>query len=179
MDEPIEEVYFNWLYTKVLRTQGRTPSTSYRSLIFGLHSIPFQWLVTGDDNRVADGIDLRYVFLHELRIDAAEEQEWLELDCSVLEMFVALADRCAFQTALSSKDWIWLFLENLGLDHISERSYEESSADIYPTVIAFINREYYRNGRGGIFPLSHGSRDQRRVELWYQFSEYLVDKDIP
>jgi len=179
MDEPIEEAYFNWLYAKVLRTQGRTPSTSYRSLIFGIHAVPFQWLVTGDDNRAADGIDLRYVFLNELRIPAEEEQDWLELECSVLEMLIALADRCAFQTALSSKDWIWIFLDNLGLSHISESSYTEYQDDIYPVISGFVHREYDRNGRGGIFPLSHGSKDQRRVELWYQFSEYLVDHDIP
>lgn len=178
MSEPLEEVYFNWLYTKIQRGPGRTPSTSYRSLIFALQSTEYQWLVLGDDNRAADGIDLRSEFLNELGIDNVEPG-WLDLECSVLEMLIALARNCAFQTALDEKEWFWIFLENLELSEISDGSYSSQAHHIYPTLQAFVGREYDRNGRGGIFPLRHTDNDQRRTELWYQFSEYLVENNIP
>ena len=180
MDEPIEEAYFNWLYTKVLRTPGNTPSNSYQSLIFALHSTPYQWLVSGDDNRAADGIDLRYEFLNLLRIDSEEvDQEWLDLECSVLEMLIAFARRCSFQTALDDKEWFWIFLTNLNLSEISDGSYREYQNDIYPIISTFVGREYDRHGRGGLFPMPFSRKDQRRIEVWYQFSEYLVENNIP
>jgi hypothetical protein len=35
-------------------------------------------------------------------------------------------------------------------------------------------RTYDRRGHGGLFPLQRSNRDQRRVEIWYQLSEYLL-----
>lgn len=180
MNEPIEDVYFNWLYTKAVSSPGNTPSTSYRSLMFALHSTEFQWLVSGDDNRVADGIDLRYEFLAELGVDIdGVDPGWLNLECSVLEMMVAFSRRCAFQTSLDEKDWIWIFLDNLNLSEISDGSYRSQSHYIYPTLSVFVGREYDRHGRGGLFPMIHSRKDQRNVELWYQFNEYIVENNIP
>lgn len=180
MAEPLEEVYFDWLYTSILRTPGRTPSTSYRSLIFAIHSKRFQWLVSGDDNRAIEGVGLRFEFLGNLGIDLEEvDPGWLELECSVLEMLIAFARRCAFQTALDEKEWFWIFLDNLNLSEISDGSYRELQHYIFPTLSVFVGREYDRRGHGGLFPLTHTRKDQRRLELWYQFSEYLVEQAIP
>jgi hypothetical protein len=42
----------------------------------------------------------------------------------------------------------------------------------------FVWRNYDRKGVGGIFPLYRSRRDQRRVELWYQFNEYIEEYGI-
>jgi hypothetical protein len=41
----------------------------------------------------------------------------------------------------------------------------------------FIWRTYDYNCNGGLFPLDDPKDDQRNVEIWYQFANYLVDKD--
>ena len=178
MNEPIEELYFDWLYTNVVRIEGRTPSTSYRSLLFAIHSCEYQWLVIGDDNRAADGEELRREFLNQFDI-SNPDPGWLDLECSVLEMLVAFSRRCAFQTAWDEKEWFWIFLDNLHLSEISDGVYKEQSLYIYPAISTFVGREYDRHGVGGIFPMIRTRRDQRNQELWNQFSEYLVENDVP
>ena len=42
----------------------------------------------------------------------------------------------------------------------------------------FIYREYERNGKGGMFPLKTPSGNQKKVQLWYQLAEYLIENDI-
>ena len=34
-------------------------------------------------------------------------------------------------------------------------------------------REYSDNGHGGLFPLKNPKKDQRKVEIWYQMTEYI------
>lgn len=180
MAEPIDELYFDWLYTNILRTPGRTPTTSYQSLMYALHRFEFRWLVSGDDNRAADGVALRYDFLDEYGIDPDDvDPGWFDLECSVFEMLFAFSKRCAFNTSLDYKEWFWIFLDNLNLSEISDGSYREQKHYIYPTLETFVGRGYDRHCRGGLFPVLQTRRDQRKVELWYQFNEYLVENAIP
>ena len=37
----------------------------------------------------------------------------------------------------------------------------------------FLNRQYERNGEGGLFTVEHCNRDLRTVEIWYQMCWYL------
>lgn len=177
MDEPIEDVYFDWLYTKVTSTRGTTPSTSYRSLLFALHSTEFAWLISGDDNRAEEGKALRKEFIREYWGDDPDDL-WYSMGCSVLEMFVAFARRATFQTELSTYDWFWIFLENLGLADISDSSYRANASRIGPALDTFIWRTYDRRGNGSMFPLKRSRKNQRTAEIWYQFCEYVVDNDI-
>jgi len=39
-----------------------------------------------------------------------------------------------------------------------------------------IHRKYKANGEGGFFPLKETNNDQRDVELWYQMSEYVLER---
>ena len=177
MNEPIEEVYFNWLYAKVARVQNPTPSLTYYTLLRELHSTEFVWLVPGDDNRAEDGVGVRREFYHYLHTKIDDEQPWFYLDCSVLEMLIAFSRRAAFQTDISDRDWFWRFLENLGLSELydSRNDTQQIASEVINT---FVWRLYDRKGNGGLFPLSHTNNDQRRVEVWYQFCEYLVDQGL-
>jgi len=179
-DEPIEDLYFNWLVSKVSKRRGRTPSTSYDSLLYAMHRTEFTSMLVGDDNRAADGKELRHTFLNTIRIPYSEDEleAWLYLDCSVLEMLVAFADRAAFNTAVKSKDWFWIFIDNLGLSEISDSEYARMKYRIRPALNTFIRRNYNDLGHGGLFPLSESNNDQRSVEVWYQFCEYLIDQNI-
>lgn len=176
MTVELDSMYFGWLYAKVVKTPNNTPSNRFTELMRALYTTEFVWQLSGDDNRVEDGLDLRRAFLNEARMLVVDGSEWRESDgCSMLEMLIALAQRCAFQTDESAHDWFWEFMRNLGLDELCDSSWPEDGIDdILDDVIW---RRYHYNGRGGIFPIEHPTEDQRGVEIWYQFHEYLADQD--
>jgi hypothetical protein len=176
MDEPIEDLYFNWLYAKVARKESYTPSNRYQSLLFYLHRTEFVWVLSGDDNRAEEGRNLRKEFLRVSNITV--EEDWMDLTCSVLEMLIAFAQRAAYQTALTACEWFWIFMQNLDLSEITDSAYPARAHIIGPVVEDLIWRNYEYNGEGGLFPLTQPGSDQREVEIWYQFCEYLIDKDI-
>jgi hypothetical protein len=174
-NEPIEEVYFNWLYSKVASVMNPTPSLTFYTLLRDLHSIEFVWIVKGDDNRAQDGLDIRREFLRESFIH--HDSIWMSVGCSILEMLISFSRRAEFETDLSSREWFWIFLENLGLSELSDNK-EDISRLVSVIMDDFIWRTYRRNGRGGMFPLKHPHSDQRKVEIWYQFYEYLNENHI-
>lgn len=176
MSVELDSMYFDWLYAKVVKTPNNTPSNRYYELMRALYGTEFVWLVNGDDNRAEDGLDLRQEFLREARTVNADISEWRESDgCSMLEMLIALAKRCEFQTDDSAYDWFWEFLENLGLNELVDSSFPADGID--DILDDFNWRRYDYDGRGGIFPIEHPTEDQRGVEIWYQFHEYLADQD--
>ena len=176
MDEPIEELYFNWLYDKVASIDvPSTPSLTYLTLLRELHATEFVWLVSHDSNRAEDGIEVRKEFIRESYLD--EDPAWNSVPCSVLEMLIAFSYRAAFETEISSRDWFWKFLENLGIDDLSDNVLGVSQL-VDEALDEFIWRTYEANGDGGLFPLSEPEHHQRQVEVWYQFCEWLVDHDV-
>lgn len=175
MDEPIEEVYFNWLYSKVAAVDIPTPSLTYWTLFQTLHSIEFVWLVVGDDNRAEDGLEIRHEFL--VQVDAPTNLPEMSIGCSVLEMLIALARRAAFNTEIPERDWFWIFTENLGIADLCDAK-RNVGRKAYDAVDRFIWRSYSPNGEGGLFPLRNPREDQRKVEIWYQFHEWIAEREI-
>lgn len=175
MDEPIEEVYFNWLYSKVASSAMSTPSLTYWTLMRDLHCTEFVWSVLGDDNRQADGLDLRKEFLREAYLE--QNPNWMSIPCSVLEMMIAFSRRASFDTELSPREWFWIFLDNLGLAELNDASLGISRI-VSVVMDTFVWRTYSHDGHGGMFPLKDAEHDQRKVELYYQFCEYLVDQEM-
>jgi len=176
MLEPIEDAYFNWLYSKVAVVQNPTPSLTFWTLFRDLHSIEFVWLISGDDNRAQDGLDLRREFLRGARLD--QDPAWMNIGCSVLEMLISFANRVQFERDdITEREWFWIFLTNLGLNELTDAK-RLVSRRVAEVIDVFLWRTYDVNGgNGGMFPLAYPQRDQREVELWYQFCEYLVDQE--
>lgn len=176
MSEPIEETYFNWLYVKVVENRPvHTPSNSYLTLMRDLHTTEFIWLLSGDDNRAEDGLDLRKEFLLQAHLD--QDPAWTSIPCSVLEMLIAFSRRAAFETELSSREWLWIFLGNLGLSDLTDATLGVTQLT-YEIMDRFIWRTYNEKGEGGLFPLTNPQHDQRKVEIYYQFCEWLIENDI-
>lgn len=171
MVEPIEEVYFNWLCAKVVDT--RVPN--YYDLMRILYSTEFDWLIHADRNRAQDGVELRTDFLRELNMES--DPFWFDAPCSVLEMLIAFSDRACFQTDMSSRKWFWIFLNNLGIDEYRRVS-RSDIRHIEEILYSFVHRTYDANGNGGILPIRRARHDQREVEIWYQFCEYLEDQGL-
>lgn len=182
MDEPIEEIYFKWLYSKVASVDNPTPSLTYWTLLRDLHATEFVWLLSGDDNRAEDGLDIRKEFIKEIEVAFRNEPlyldpSWTNLGCSVLEMLIAFSRRASFETQLQSREWFWIFLNNLGLSGFSD-AVSNTSQRTAEILERFIWRTYSRNGKGGLFPLSKTRSDQSKIQIWYQFFDYLEDQEI-
>lgn len=172
MEEPIENSYFNWLCVKVHRVDNPTPSLTFWKLFRQLYSTEYIWLISGDDNRAEDGVELRSEFLNEARLDG--DETWELAGCSVLEMLVALARRAQFNAGETVNFWFWRFLENLGIADANDAS-NTPPEKIDEILNIFIWRMYDEAGVGGLFPMTYPEHDQRDVEVWYQFHAYLVD----
>lgn len=87
----------------------------------------------------------------------------------MLEMFIGLAERGAYQTGDEMADWFYTFMVNLGLDQTL------SSTKIHRTLQRVNERTYSSSGQGGLFPLMNPVEDQREVDLWYQMSAYIIE----
>lgn len=172
--EPIEETYFNWLYSQVASVNVQAPSNMFYTLLRDLHATEFVWMLQGDDNRAEDGLDVRKEFLMTARLD--QDPAWLNLGCSVLEMLIAFSRRAEFDTGDSARDWFWIFMNNLNLAEMSDAR-DGVSQTVYEVMDQFIWRTYEFNGQGGLFPLRQPKRDQRKIELWAQFFDFLVDNE--
>lgn len=176
MNEAVEDIYFNWLCAKVEHVENPTPSLTHWKLLKKLHHTKFVWILSGDDNRAQDGVDLRYVFLTEAGIDV--DPEWYEIDCSMLEMLIAFAKRLEWQTDYSQKHWFWMMLGNLDIQDLNDAKFNRRAEEIVDEILdSFIWRTYDYNGLGGLFPLREPEHDQTGVEIWYQFCEYLIEQD--
>lgn len=172
MTEPIEESYFKWLCAKVTTSNHPTPSSSYWSLLALLHHTEFIFLVPGDDNRAKDGLDLRSDFESSTGM---ADPHWDAFGCSVLEMLIAFAHKADFQTDLNASEWFWLMIMNTGLDEFHDSS-ELDFDEAVEILESIVWRTY--DSRGMLFPLDRPNHDQKETEIWYQFCEYLVEKDI-
>lgn len=174
--EPLDdEAYFKWLYSLVASPRLKNPARTFWSLLRDLYKREFVWYVPNDDNRKEDGRDLRQEFL-ELHDIYDPDPDWLDLECSMLEMLIAMSRRISFQVDGDPRDWFWHMLENVDLQKYSDSKYDNRARrDIQQALEIIVERKYAPTGRGGLFPLRNAREDQREVELWYQLSAYLIE----
>lgn len=176
VSEPLDELYFKWLYELVAEPNFEEGSLTYWHVLKILFEKEFVWVVANDENRIQDGKALRIEFLNVNDIQTADSV-WIELGCSVLELMVGLARRFAFEADGEPHYWFWVLMDNLGLFRFSDDTVlpEERIDDLLDR---FIYRKYEPSGLGGLFPLENPREDQRKVELWYQLSEYIMERGL-
>jgi hypothetical protein len=170
--ERLHEAYFHWLVEQV-REEGTThQEKTYWDVLSLMHSKEFVWIpnVGNDDNRIADGLDLRIEFFHE---NGVSGDKGLFGPCSVLEVMIGISRRLAWFAGDGPEGWAWQLLRNLELhkmyDPLSRRKAEKADEIIEK----LIWRNYRKDGVGGFFPLAWPSRDQTQVEIWYQMNEFI------
>jgi hypothetical protein len=163
MNLALAEAYLDYLEPLVGIEEGE----SYRGLLHMMHEKEFVWFVPNDDNRLADGLEVR--------------AEWFDAigqamdmgPCSFLEVLIGLSRRMQWFTSESAEGWGWQFLINLGLDRMRDNLSRRKVSQIDDILDSVIFRTYAPDGTGGFFPLTHPKEDQRKVELWYQMSAYV------
>ena len=171
----IRKTYFEWM-CELMCCERFGEGISYKKLLTHLHHIEFTYTIPKDENRAADGISLRYRFaLHHPDIEDAES--YLEGPCSVLEMMVALAIRCE-ETIMDNpnvgdrtRQWFWGMVTNLGLGSMTDERFDGWFVD--EVIDRFLDRQYDRNGKGGLFTVRHCDCDMRKVEIWFQLCYFL------
>ena len=169
----LNDAYFQWMYRLVCRKKA-----SYRNLLKHLYKTDFYEIIPMDSNRAADGIDLRYRFGDECSYDMPMIASYLDdRPCSVLEMMIALAIRCEEHIMEDSdvgdrtSQWFWDMIASLGLRNMTDSRYNEDYVD--EVLCTFLEREYERTGKGGLFTVSNCPTDLRSLEIWYQMCWYL------
>ena len=151
-------------------------------LVQQLYKTKFVYFVGNDIDRAYDGIELREEFL-DIHEEYAWDPDWISLECSVLEMLVALARVADFETDAGAMrggvmGWFWTFLDNVKLKGLTDSVWGPRVLEDVTQILQQVNnREYDANGCGGYFPLRNSKEDQRYVELWYQLSAYLLENN--
>lgn len=172
----VKREYYQWLCELICVNQE---GQSYWILAKDLHRKEFFWTVPNDDNRCVDGKKLRELFSDEI---GYLSYDLLDQPCSMLEMLVALSKR--FGDSVLEKDddeefmpWFWEIMENCGLEKFTDEAYYDLNGKVEVDEILnnILERGYRRNGKGGLFPLKNAKKDQRKVEICYQMSAYLLE----
>lgn len=174
MRNELNNEYFDWL----LKLVGSKPK--YRRLMTQLFHTDFYSILDMDQNRTDDGINLRYCFGREKGYEEKDIYRLLDdRPCSILEMMVALANRCEEQIMWDANlgdrtdIWFWSMIRSLGLSDMVNFKYDQDHVD--DILRRFLDRKYEKNGSGGLFTISNPNRDMRVHEIWYQLSLYIRD----
>lgn len=171
--QQLDESYFQWLHNLVADPRIEDPSLTHWNILRVLFTKEFVWIVGNDDNRAEDGKELRYEYLAWAEIEDPDP-DWAELGCSVLELMVGLSRRLAFEAEGEPHYWFWVLMRNIGLEKYSDAG-RLPVRKIDEVLDRVLFRTYQKNGKGGFFPLRHPYRDQRKVELWYQLSAWVLE----
>lgn len=172
----MEELWDDYLQYLIWRCRLER-MTQYGRLFNILHNIDFKYVIERDENRYADGVELRdeYEIPNEY-IDY--DDDFFMKACSVFEMLIALAIRVDDEFIGDPSDecpdeFFMEMIKNLGLNRFKGNRYRED--DVIKIINRWIRREFDRDGTGSPFPLRKTHEDQRKVEIWDQMNAYLSE----
>ena len=180
----LNDLYVNWLIAQVNFDYRHNSTSRYDGLMLALHTKEFVWMVPNDDNRLADGLELRYHFLQDerfhkdfLSMKLTDEGigEFRGQFCTMLEVIVGLSKRLAFQAQGEPGWWAWKLIENLELHKMRDPFTRRKAEKTEEILEQLIWRTYPWDGVGGFFPLAFPQTDQTKVEIWYQMAAYLQE----
>lgn len=172
MDRTLSEDYLRWLEPQT-RDEHADPSRTYWDILGLMFEKEFVWLVPNDDNRVADGLDLRVEFCYARHIHPGALHNLGP--CSFLEVLIGISRRLAFDAGGLAPGWAWQLMNNLELHRMVDplrRAQRKKAEDILDTCIW---RTYLPDGTGGFFPLAWPDEDQTRIEIAYQMAAWISE----
>lgn len=162
----IYKEFFQWIIDKIDGQQ-------YTKLLEIMYNESFYAIIPLDENRIVDGIELRYKFGSELNIPRVVIDKFLDKEeCSILEMMVGLAFRVE-ETIMEDSDfgdrtamWFWIMVKSLGLYEMNNDYFDP--VKVLETLDTFLTRGYSPDGEGGLFVVKDINKDMRDIDIWYQ-----------
>lgn len=154
----------------------------YKNLLMTLHSHAFYWLdsVPDDRNRARTALELREKY-KELVGDILDQNGI----ASVLEVLISLAIKCEDSLMRNFKDedttyiWFWSMLENAGLldQQFNDLNFIVGKTDILIGEILdnILSRNYGPDGYGGFFYAERSPLDFRKLDLWIQLNQWILE----
>lgn len=186
--------YFHWL-CEAVGVEDDPGGLPYYTLLYIFHDTPFWWSIDKDGNRAADGKGLRAEFANTYpKAEAEVLMSYLDGQCSVLEMLVALAMKIEgimydYHIGDRTQKWFWEMVDNLGLMGFTDyyMRNESSERDVRACLDVLLGRKYDDFGNGSLFPMGelwrkmhkNGEKlhkNRRKIEIWDQMQEYLIEK---
>lgn len=172
-----KQTYLNWL-------QKKSGFDGVLSRI--LFEADFSSSVDEDMIQMNKAKELRKVYSQEVGSTRREKDRlWKSIfnECSMLEMLVYLASSMNEMLNESEEDqtpeFFHVLLENgefLRMDDEDWDFQQEAALRYWKNRIRMItDRTYSVSGKGGLFPLTRNSEDQRKVPIWYQFNAWLEE----
>lgn len=185
-ENSLKELYFKWLCR--LAFPYVNTRMLYSHVLYLLYVTEFNYIIPLDENRLKDGIDLRYQFSCDCKIPYDMVQaEIPECSCSILEVLLALAQRWEkyIMSDLAygdrTSEWFKLMFDNLGLTYYTDSKFENdighgrlfAHSQVINILNTFNKREYNYDGSGGnIIIIKDSVYDLRTLELWDQICLY-------
>jgi len=168
MNNSLSEEYLLWLAPQIRDDNG---NQTYFDLLTIMYEKEFVWLISNDDNRIVDGLDLRVEFCYSQHIRPSALKNLGP--CSFLEVMIGLSRRLAFAAGGTAQGWAGQFVTNLELHKMVDPLSRRKVNQVHDILDAAIWRTYRPDGLGGFFPLAWPEDDQTEVELWYQMAAYI------
>lgn len=169
--------YFKWLCQMIDAGDGEDHDIFVYGVLTALFEKDFYWLIPNDENRAMDGKELRNIY----RLDEHKDiSTFIDEPCSCLEMLIALAHKWDFDIDYDpdagdrTSDKFWEMIGNLGLDAYALSDWDNVLID--DIIERWLGRNYRADGLGGLFPLNDPPSNQKKVEIWYQLQQYIIEK---
>lgn len=173
------EEYYDYLASSVCTRQEKQ---RYSRILHLLASMPFTYTsrVSMDGNRAADGIELRPRFADDYKAGRyyADILNTIDqVDCSLLEMMVALSIR--IERDIMNDDfvgdrtglWFWTMMDSIGIN-MPDSEFDESEAQ--ERIDICLERGYDYEGHGSFFTVHNPPQDMRDTDVWYQANWWLA-----
>ena len=161
----MKERYFHWLLKFI--GNGFCRKNSYFELLKYLFDAEYYWSIPMDENRAADGIDLRHRFVVECDEDEEASYAYLSGPPSVLEVMIALSIKMEYIARGSidinkSAQWFWGMIKSLDIFDCYDGNFDEGK------VMYMLSRWMDYRNEISIFPNGEG-------ELWSQAMNFLSE----
>lgn len=174
-NEQLLNAYYLWLLDSIDGTSVHVED--YMELTLQLFDTDFFWRIENDANRASDGLNLRYEYVNVYGGEYCPEFD--EKNVSVLEVLIALAVNWEheitydFRLGDRSAIWFWDMIRNLGLLKMTNWAYDPDF--VGETLTIWMDRQFDKNGNGSPFLVKEDDRDQRKLEIWLQLQQYVLE----
>lgn len=162
--------YYEWLVGKI----SSTSINPYSKLLKLLFEKEYRYIFEMDSNRAVEGIEQRNIYISDYNESFGDEYY---INCSVLEMMVALAEKIEIEIATDdiygdrTSQWFWSMIQSLGLAPYDDKHFHAQQC--IRIIDSMMEHLYLSNGLGGLFITDSPNVDMTKLDLWSQANVFI------